>query len=342
MSRLLESHNGADTTRRLGQHRPSTFGRTPVPAIRLLLAGLVLLVAGPRAQQVTRPDTTPIARPAFEYGKGPVVAIDEAHKNTHTYASPQFQGLVELLQRGGYRVRPSTATITSPSLTGVDVLVVSNPGGWEGPDASLNDGEVAALMEWIRSGGSLLLILDHMPAPRNAARLAAALGVTNWHNGSAMVEIPDSLPVGPIIFWRPDFVPAGEPAVTVAGPGGALAYQGADAVLAKHPITEGRGPEERVRRVTTFVGSAFQPPEGAEALMVMPKRAVSLTPQTPGADVRVNAQRTPVGGWLQGAVMKIGKGRAAVFGETGLFSGGPAPDNRSFVLNVMRWLSRVL
>jgi hypothetical protein len=48
------------------------------------------------------------------------------------------------------------------------------------------------------------------------------------------------------------------------------------------------------------------------------------------------------GEWLQGAVMKTGKGRAAVFGETGLFSGGPAPDNRQFVLNVVRWLSRVL
>lgn len=292
------------------------------------------------AQQGSAP-APPIARPAYEFDKGPVVAIDEAHKNTHTYASPQFKGFAELLRGDGYRVRPSTGSIASAVLTGVDVLVISNPGGWEGPEVSLNEGEVAALIAWIRSGGSLLLILDHMPAPGNAARLSAALGVTSWHDGSAMVEIPDSAPVGNIIFWRADFVPSGEPAITVAGPGGAKAYQGVDAVLTKHPITEGRGPHERVRRVTTFVGSAFQLPKGAEGLMVMPRRAVSLTPKTPGGNV-ANAERTPVEGWVQGAILKIGKGRVALFGETGLFSGGPAPDNRIFVVNVMRWLTRLL
>jgi hypothetical protein len=37
--------------------------------------------------------------------------------------------------------------------------------------------------------------------------------------------------------------------------------------------------------------------------------------------------------------MTIGRGRVAVFGETGLFSGGPAGDNRVFVLNLLHWLS---
>jgi hypothetical protein len=40
--------------------------------------------------------------------------------------------------------------------------------------------------------------------------------------------------------------------------------------------------------------------------------------------------------------MTVGQGRVAVFGESGLFSGGPAADNRQFVLNVMHWLSRLL
>lgn len=343
MSRLSESHHRADTTRWLGQHRRPTFERTSVRAMTLCLAGMVLLVAGLGAQLVPRPGSTPIARPAFEHGKGPVVAIDEAHKNTHTYVSPQFRGLVELLQGDGFRVRPFTEAIASPSLTGVDVLVIAQPGGWEGPDASLSDSDVAALMEWVRGGGSLLLVLDHMPAPLNGAKLTAALGVTNWHNGYAMVDIPDSLPVGNIIFWRADSFPGGEPTVAPIGPAGGTGYQGPGALLATHPISEGRVPDERVRRVATFVGSAFQPPSGGEALMIMPRRAISLTPKVPGAtDVRVDAERTPVGEWLQGAVMKVGQGRVAMFGETGLFSGGPAADNRQFVLNVMHWLSHVL
>lgn len=308
------------------------------------IAIVMLVVVSSAQQQVTTPDSSrPTARPAYEPNKGPVIAIDEAHKNTHTYASPPFRGLVELLQRDGYRPRPFPQAISASSLKEVDVLILGGPGGWEGPDASLSDAEVTAVMEWIRGGGSLLLLLDHMPAPLNNAKLAAALGVANWHNGYAMVDVPDSLPVGNIIFWRADSFPGGAPTIAPTEPGGGTGYQGDDAVLTKHPITEGRSAGERVRRIATFVGSAFQPPSGAEALMIMPRRAISLTPKVAGAaDVRVDAARAPVGQWLQGAVMKLGQGRVAMFGETGLFSGGPAADNRQFVLNVMHWLTHLL
>jgi hypothetical protein len=62
----------------------------------------------------------------------------------------------------------------------------------------------------------------------------------------------------------------------------------------------------------------------------------------------------PVGGWLQGAVMPFGSGRAAFFGEAAMFSaqlsdnqpmGMNAPraeQNFQFVLNVMHWLSGIL
>jgi len=63
--------------------------------------------------------------------------------------------------------------------------------------------------------------------------------------------------------------------------------------------------------------------------------------------------RTPVKGWYQGAVMRFGKGRVAVFGEAAMFSAqvaGPtrrpmgmnapiAARNPQFLLNVMHWLS---
>ena len=304
---------------------------------------LALIVVSANAQQVASPRL--VGRPTFESGKGPVIAIDEAHQNTHTFAAPAFRGLVELLQSDGYRVRPLTEGITPASLTGVDLLVLSGPGGWVGPDAALSENEIADLLHWIRAGGSLLLILDHMPAPRNSGRLTAALGISNWHNGYAMVEIPDSAPVGPITYWRAEFLPAGLPSVGATGPAGGVGYQGPDALLAKHPITEGRTAEERVRRVATFVGSAFQLPSGAEALLTMPGRAVSVMPAaTTGAvpSVTPETPRTSVAGWSQGAVLKLGQGRVGLFGETGLFSGGPAADNRTFVLNVLHWLSGVL
>jgi hypothetical protein len=40
--------------------------------------------------------------------------------------------------------------------------------------------------------------------------------------------------------------------------------------------------------------------------------------------------------------MQFGKGRLAIFADNAVVSGGPAGDNRQFVLNVMHWLSRAL
>jgi len=308
------------------------------------VASLTVAVHAASARQVPVPDAGQPARPSFDSGTGPVIAIDEAHKNTHTYGTPSFRGLVELLQRDGYRVAPFTERIAAQSLTRVDLLILSGPGGWVGGDASLNAQEVGDLVEWIRNGGSLLLILGHMPDPRHAGRLLTALGIDRWHDGYAMVEVQDSL-VGPINFWRADLRPTGQPTLGPTGPRGGMGYQGADAVLAKHSITEGRSAAERVRRVATFVGSAFQLPPGAEGILTMPRGAVSLTPpETPGAVPSITTQtpRIPVGGWWQGAVLRLGRGRVALFGDTALFSGGPAADNRSFVLNVMHWLSGLL
>ena len=62
-----------------------------------------------------------------------------------------------------------------------------------------------------------------------------------------------------------------------------------------------------------------------------------------------------VAGWSQGAVMDVGQGRIAVFGEAAMFTaqrtgpeGAPmgmnapvASQNPQFVANLVRWLTRV-
>jgi len=66
--------------------------------------------------------------------------------------------------------------------------------------------------------------------------------------------------------------------------------------------------------------------------------------------------RVPIKGWHQGVVMKVGKGRVAIFGEAAMFSAqlqGPqkrpmgmnapgAKQNTQFLLNVIHWLSGLL
>ena len=124
-----------------------------------------------------------------------------------------------------------------------------------------------------------------------------------------------------------------------------------DQGLAAHPITDGRKPSEQVNRVATFTGQGFKAPESAEPLLEFgdETQMVIMKPGTRNAVV----ERRDAQGYLQGAVLRVGKGRVAVFGEASMFSAqlaGPekrpmgmnsplAPDNQQFLLNVMHWLS---
>jgi hypothetical protein len=305
----------------------------------LVLTAVLLLPAAARAQQVADEGfAPPVARPAHKPGRGPVVALDEAHHNFHT-ASGRYLPFAELLRRDGYRVRPSAEPFSRQSLRGVRLLVVANAlaapgaaavsGNSQGELAvkpsAFTDEEVAVVREWVRRGGSLLLVADHMPMPGAAARLAAAFGV-EWSDGFAVDE---------------------------GSQGGMLVFAREDGTLRDHQITRGRSAVERVERVATFTGSAFRVgDERAEPLLVLPSQVVSLTPEV-AWQFTPETPRLAVGGWLQGAVLRFGKGRVALFGEAAMFTAqlaGPdrrpvgmnspdAPHNAQFLLNLVRWLT---
>lgn len=251
---------------------------------------------------------------------------------------------MELLRRDGYRPRALTQRISATSLNGIDVLVLAQPGGpmpgpaspgMEGRRASLDSGEIATLTDWVDTGGALLFVLDHAPAPALGASIAIALGVKTWHNGYANAQdfsvskLRNGNVGRPLIFWQASLFPRDAPRL---GPldhlSDATGYQVPDAVLATHAVTAGRDPRERVARVATFGGSAFIPPTGAITLLTMPEKATS--------------GGTSVAGWAQGAILERGKGRVGLFGEAGMFSGDPAADNPQFILNLMHWLTRLL
>jgi hypothetical protein len=307
----------------------SRSSRTPALALAVLL-----LCAAAHAQQVADPNFNPsIPRPAYKSGRGPVVLIDEAHHNFHT-AAGRYQPFAELLRRDGYRVEPSKETFSEKSLKRAAVLVVSNAlhernagGDWSLPNPSaFTDEEVAAVREWVRGGGSLLLIADHMPMGGAAQKLGEAFGV-RWNNGFAVIPGAQS----PLAFTRE----AGS--------------------LKDHAITRGRVGGERVERVLTFTGSAFQVDAGAEPLLVFGKGVVSLMPQV-AWQFTEQTPRVAVEGWYQGAALRLGKGRVALFGEAAMFTAqlaGPnrspvgmnapdAPHNARFLLNVLHWLTKKL
>ncbi len=276
-----------------------------------------------------------VSEPAFPRGDGPLVLVDAAHGNFHTIDG-RYSAFAELLELDGYRVQSANAAVTADLLEPAEVFVISNAllGGddaeWTLPAASaFTPDEIAVIVDWVRAGGALLLIADHMPFPGATADLADAFGIV-FLNGYAV---------------RP------------AGRGGALSFTRASGSLADHAITRGRSESEQVDSVTSFTGQAFRFVGEVSPLMYMPDDWVVLLPKT----ARERGKGTPLvsaRGLVQGGVLRFGSGRVAVFGEAAMFTAQSyvrdgvvgqmgmnhpsASENPQFVLNVMHWLSGLL
>lgn len=310
------------------------YGGTDI-VLRALLLCVCCVGASVRpssAQQVADTAFVPaIARPAYAAGSGPLVLLDEAHHNFHTVAG-RYAPFVRLLRRDGFPVEPSRVPLTAAALRAARVLVIANAlpdtSEWVLPTRpAFTLEEVRAVEAWVRGGGSLFLIADHMPFAGAAETLAAAFGIV-FYNGFAMRSSVEDRP---------------------------LTFRRSDASLGAHVITEGRGPSERVDSVQTFTGQGFRALGPVRALLTfdstvtvfLPVRAREFTAQTP---------RVAAVGLLQGAAFRHGRGRVAVFGEAAMFSAqvaGPqsipmgmnapaAAQNPIFLLNVMHWLAGLL
>jgi hypothetical protein len=307
-------------------------------------AALGLSAARPAAaQQVPDPEYQPaIAAPAYAPGTGPVVCVDEAHHNFHTLGE-RFRAFGELLRRDGYVLRANAEPFAAASLRECAILVIANaqPGSedWDSypyptPSAFAAE-EIAAVRAWVEDGGALLLIADHMPLAGAASGLAAAFGV----------EFKDG-------FAYPGFTTDAELEAASARP---TLFVPGDGTLAAHAIVRGRDAGEAVPQVRSFTGQAFRAPADAEPLLVLPADYVLVLPEK-AWQFDANTRRIAVGGWLQGAVLQVGRGRAAFFGEAAMFTAqraGPerrpmgmnapmAEHNHRLVLNLAHWLSGLL
>jgi hypothetical protein len=211
------------------------------------------------------------------------------------------------------------------------VLVISNAladrnvGDWSLPTPSaFSETEIDALVEWVRDGGRLLLIADHMPFPGAAADLGAAFGF-EFGNGFAVDTAAEASPT--FAPWRGTST---------------FAFRAADGSLGAHPILSGRGEGSAVEVVEAFTGQAFRSPEDAVPLLILAPTTISLEPDTAwsfSASTRV----VDVGGWHQGAALLYGRGRVVVLGEAAQFRPGDGTvllgDNGRFARNVVEWLA---
>jgi hypothetical protein len=253
-----------------------------------------------------------VSSSAFAPGKGPVILVDQKHRNVVSLES-YFGPVGRFLGKDGYVVRPGTEPFAAESLAGVRILVIANAQALQGAlpaTPAFTDTEVGAVEAWVKEGGGLLLIADRAPFGGPARTLAAAFKVTLDDNT--------------ILHKGADGKPDGVLAIDVAGNG-----------EKSHPIFSG------VSQVVYVVGESL---DGPGPILRAPKGTYS------GPTAQATEGPSAVGKPIVLA-FSHGKGRVVVIGDAGIASafgssGGPAhrgiseADNARFVRNVFRWLAK--
>lgn len=267
----------------------------------------------------------------------PRIGFDAAHNNVFRIDG-RSRKWAELMRADGYHVVSIHEKATARVLADLTVYVVATPApdSAQPGNSAFSPEEIEALHAWVEDGGALLILGDHHPFDAALDLLARRFGArfsigvvgdsANYDRSSANPSIRAGRVADQwIVFTREN------------------------GLLRSHAITEGRGREERIRRVLTFGGSSvLSPPSAAEFL------ALAST-----ATNRARAGAPPSGmGSAQGIALSVKRGRVVITGDATMFTAqivddGSGPpfklgmgrtdyDNRQLALNVMRWLSRDL
>jgi hypothetical protein len=321
----------------LARERAHKQEEIEMKSFRLGLIATACAIAIPAAgfaQQVADPDfDTRVARPAYTK-KHPKVLLDEAHNNFHT-ASGRYKPFADLITSDGYQVTPGTTKFTKETLKGFNVLVISNAlgapamGSPEASNSAFAEEECDSVRDWVRSGGSLLLIADHAPMGAANAKLGERFGVdmSKGYTGD-----PSNYDVE-------------------SNNQGFIKYNRENKLLGDHPITRGRDDTEKISAIIAFTGQSLKGPEGSVAFMKLADTAIDSIPTGNGNDRR----EASAAGRAQGIAFKFGKGRVVVLAEAAMMSAQltgpnkvkfgmnrPGIDNRQLALNILHWLSGVL
>ncbi len=251
----------------------------------------------------------------------PVIVLDEGHNNFGNKRNAFFADMEQFLAGEGFELRQHARAITLNVLKGVSILhtdnalAPENQDNWSLPTPSaFNSDEISVIYNWVHDGGSLLIIIEHMPFGGSYEDLASAFNVET-SNGFAVDQ-----------RLLNDY---SEKSIEDAG---YFVFSRDSGLLADHPILTGRRPHERIESVAADVGSALRLPESAVSLMTLGSDAVSLEPSV-SWEFESTTPRRPVAGWSQAGVMKIGKGRVAVLGDNFPY------DYPQLTVNLYRWLS---
>lgn len=281
--------------------------------------------------QLQAPDYTynfKIESPSYPLGKGSVIYFDEAHNNIHTLKD-RLLITGKLLEEDGYIVKPFKKNIsTKVLLNDCNILIISNAlndnniHNWSNPTFSaFTDKEIENIKNWVNEGGSLLLIIDHMPLPGAAYKLAKEFGF-ELRNGHAKPKP-----------WKENY------------------FYRKDNTLTDNIITNGRDKNERIDSILAFDGSGFIIPDDAISMLTFDSTYFQWDPQH--AWDLGSVEPYSISGFSQGAFKEYGKGKIVIYGEAMMFTAqlgaglswiklgmnsAKCPNNYKLFLNTIHWL----
>jgi hypothetical protein len=297
----------------------------------LRCALLCLASVAAQAQQIADPDfKATVAHPAFTKSF-PRVLIDEGHNNFDT-ATGRYKPFADLISNDGYHVVRGRKPFNKETLDTFKVLVIANALGAEEADddgasnPAFSEQESDAVRDWVRDGGSLLLIVDEAPFAGASKNLGKRFSI----------DMSNAVTEDPANYEKPSDDKSW------------IVYSRENKLLLDHPIVAGRNETEKLNRVIAFKGQSLKGPDGTVAFMKLAETAIDKPTAPPGKE-------TSAAGRAQGIALKFGKGRVVVLGTAGMLSAQvtgrdntslgmnyPGIDNKQLALNIMHWLSGLL
>lgn len=290
----------------------------------VIILEILFIIKGFPQQEVDTAFTAKISDPLYTK-LSPIIAIDNLHHNLHTLTTG-FAPFAKLASQDGFKIINFE---NYSQLEGIDILVIANPlhndniGNWKKPIfPAFSEEEVQRIVEWVNSGGALLLIADHMPFAGAANILAQKFGFF-YCDGFAKLQSKES---------KRDVFSVENGRLNLS--------QLSDSL--------------KINEIYTFTGSAFTYPEKAHSLLNFKENDFCLLPEQ-AWDFNDSTPYSDLSNMSQGAIMNFGKGRIAVFGEAAMFTAQSikqndntfkvgfnssfASGNIPFIRQILKWLS---
>jgi hypothetical protein len=269
-----------------------------------------------RSQHLVDPEfKATVERPAYPKS-APRVMFDESHFNQNT-STNRYKPFAELLLNDGYRIVVNRQPFTKKSLDSFKVLIVVNAlaediDEVEADKPAFSEEECVAVRDWVKDGGSLLLITDAGPFAKSVGDLAKYFGIEM--TGAIELDAKKSA---------------------------IISYSRENNSLADHSIVQGRDNAEKIQRVMVFEGQALRGPADSVVLLKVPNSDSNDGKRSPAGQGLAFK-------FGDGRVVALGDSEmlSALLSEPPdrepIGMNYPDIDNKQLTLNIMHWLSGLL